>query len=55
MILTDSTSNYLSIIKSDEFINICRSLNSPCKIPERYDRCIQLMNKIIGEIDMGLQ
>jgi hypothetical protein len=49
--LTDSTDNRIDVIKSDESFNLCRSLSSPAQVIERYGQCIQLMQKIIGEID----
>jgi hypothetical protein len=49
--LTDSTNNFVQIINSEEFVNIAFSLASPVQVLERYAGCIQLMHKIIGEID----
>ena len=49
--LTDSTSNMIEIMITDESFNLCRSLGSPVQVLERYDQCIQLMEKIITQID----
>jgi hypothetical protein len=49
--LTDSTDNMIEVIKSDEAFNLYRPLSSPVQVLERYDQCIQLMEKIIGRID----
>ncbi len=49
--LTDSTDNMIEVIKSDEAFNLYRPLSSPVQVLERYDLCIQLMEKIIAEID----
>lgn len=49
--LTDSTDNRMDVIKTDESFNLCRALASPAQAIERYNQCIQLMEKIIGEID----
>ncbi len=50
--LTDSTDNRIEVIKTDESFNLCRALCRPDQVLERYDQCIQLMEKIIGRIDM---
>ncbi len=49
--LTDSTDNRIEVIKSDESFNLCLPLSSPGQVQERYDQCIQLMEKIIARID----
>jgi hypothetical protein len=49
--LTDSTDNMIDVIKTDESFNLCRSLGNPAQVLERYDQCIQLMEKIITQID----
>src|SRR5450432_1028078 len=49
--LTDSTNNYIQLVKNEEFINIAFALASPGQVLERYAGCIQLMNKIVSEID----
>jgi hypothetical protein len=49
--LTDSTENIIEILNADETFNLSRALSTPQQVLERYDQCIQLMNKIIGEID----
>jgi hypothetical protein len=49
--VTDSTDNRIDVIKTNESFNLCRSLSGPVQVIERYDQCIQLMEKIIAEID----
>ncbi len=49
--LTDSTTNFMEILKNDEVYDFSRVLRSPTEVLNRYDLCIQLMQKIIGEID----
>ena len=49
--LTDSTDNMIEVLKTDESFNLCRSLSRPDQVMERYDLCIQLMEKIIAQID----
>lgn len=49
--LTDSTDNMIEVMGNDESFNISRLLGRPDQVMERYDQCIQLMEKIIGEID----
>ena len=49
--LTDSTDNMIEVIKTDDAFNLYRPLSSPTQVLERYDQCIQLMEKIIGRID----
>jgi hypothetical protein len=49
--MTDSTENMLEILNIDEIYNYSRSLSTPGQAIERYENCIQLMNKIINEID----
>ncbi|HEX3080399.1 MAG TPA: hypothetical protein VHQ04_08055, partial [Puia sp.] len=49
--LTDSTDNMIEVIKTDESFNLCRALGNPAQVLERYDQCIQLMEKIIVQID----
>ena len=53
--LTDSTDNRIEVIKSDESFNLCRPLSSPAQVLERYDLCIQLMERIITRIDKEYQ
>jgi len=48
---TDSTSNIITLFKTDEGYNLCVALESPDQIIGQYDDCITLMTKIIGEID----
>jgi hypothetical protein len=48
--LTDSTSNLTEILKTDEGFLICSFLRNPEQVFQRYDGCISLMQKIIGEI-----
>jgi Family of unknown function (DUF6090) len=49
--LTDSTDNMIEVIKTDESFNLSRPLSSPAQVLERYDQCIQLMERIIARID----
>lgn len=49
--LTDSTDDMIEVIKTDESFNLCRALGNPAQVLERYDQCIQLMEKIIARID----
>ncbi len=49
--LTDSTENMIEVLNLDEVFNYSRSLSTPGQALERYENCIQLMNKIIEEID----
>jgi len=49
--LTDSTNNMIEVIKTDESFNLCRTLSRPDQVLERYDLCIQLMEKTIAQID----
>ena len=49
--LTDSTVNMIDVLRSDEVFNFTKSLSTPDQVIERYDRCIQQINKIISEID----
>jgi hypothetical protein len=49
--LTDSTDNMIQVLKTDESFNLCRALGNPAQVLERYDQCIQLMEKIITQID----
>lgn len=49
--LTDSTDNRKEILSEDEAFFLSRSLSTPGQTLERYQLCIELMNKIIGEID----
>jgi Family of unknown function (DUF6090) len=48
---TDTTDNLISLLKTDEAYVICKALSTPTQVIIRYDRCIQLTNKILGEID----
>ena len=49
--LTDSTTNYLEFWTLDEVNNISTSLASPGQTIDRYGICIDLMEKIISEIE----
>ena len=49
--ITDSTNNMIEVLNSEEVFNYSKSLSTPAQSLERYENCIQLMNKIIGEID----
>jgi len=49
--LTDSTSNFRSIVVEDEAHNITAFLNTPGEVLARYDKCIAKIKKIIAEIN----
>ena len=49
--ITDSTENTIKILNEDEAYNLSRALSTPDQTLERYQLCMELMNKIIGEID----
>jgi hypothetical protein len=49
--LTDSTDNAIEILNADRTYYLSRALSTPEQALERYDNCIQLMTKIINEID----
>ena len=49
--LTDSTSNLLTVLASDQSFNICFTLTYVKEIIERYDICIDKMKTIIAAID----
>jgi hypothetical protein len=48
---TDTTNNMISLLRTDEAYFICKALSTPEQVLYRYDRCIHLTNKILGEID----
>ena len=48
---TDSTGNLIKILSEDEAFNLSRALSTPDQTLERYKICMDLMNKIIGEIN----
>jgi hypothetical protein len=48
---TDSTSNLVTVLASDQATNICRSLTFVSQILSRYDTCINKMKAIINDID----
>jgi hypothetical protein len=49
--MTDTTSNFLILMKNDKVRNMCSILATTESIFERYDVCISKMKKIILEID----
>ncbi len=49
--ITDTSSNILAILKSDEARNLCATLSNPAEILARYDICAQKMREIISEIE----
>jgi hypothetical protein len=49
--LTDSTTNLVSVLSTDQAFNISTSLNFVQEILGRYDTCIHKMNAIISSID----
>jgi hypothetical protein len=48
---SDSTTNMISFLRSDETNILSSYLGAPIQVISRYDICIQKMNKIIAEID----
>jgi hypothetical protein len=48
---SDSTTNMISLLRSDEANTLSDFLGSPVQVIGRYDLCIQQMKKIIGKID----
>jgi protein associated with RNAse G/E len=49
--ITDSTTNYIEVLKNDLVYSYSTILMRPSEVLERYNSCIQLMQKIIKEID----
>lgn len=49
--LTDSTTNFLSLLATDEAHNLSYILAGTGEIRERYDICIEKMKQIVGKID----
>ena len=49
--VTDSTTNLVSVLSTDEAYNMCVSLTFVQEILDRYDTCIHKMNVIIRDID----
>lgn len=49
--LTDTTTNWVSVLSTDQAYNICSSLTFVREILGRYDTCINKMNLIISSID----
>lgn len=49
--ITDSTSNFSTILLTDEARNLCGFLASPGEIISRYDLCISKMQTIVDEIE----
>ena len=49
--LTDSTTNLISVLATDQAFNICANLVFVDEILNRYDTCINKIKAIIGEID----
>jgi len=49
--MTDSTSNLVTVLVSDQATNICRSLTFVGQILSRYDTCINKMKAIINDIN----
>jgi hypothetical protein len=52
---SDTTSNLIPLLKTDEAFTICKALSTPAQVLSRYDMCIQLTNKILGKIDREYQ
>jgi hypothetical protein len=49
--ITDNTSNFLSVLSTDQAYNICIGLSYVGQIIGRYDACISKARSIINEID----
>jgi CHASE3 domain sensor protein len=49
--LTDSTTNFLSLLATEEAHNLSYILSGTGEIRERYDICIKKMNQIVANID----
>jgi len=49
--ITDSATNREEILKQDMVFDFATVLRHPAEVLSRYDLCIQLMQKIIAEID----
>jgi hypothetical protein len=49
--LTDSSTNLLSVLSSDQVYSICKPLTFIREITNRYDSCISKARAIINEID----
>jgi hypothetical protein len=49
--ITDSSSNSLAVLASNQSFNICVTLTSVKEILTRYDLCIEKMQVIISEIN----
>jgi hypothetical protein len=49
--ITDSTTNLISLLTTDEGFNICGSLVYVGEIIERYDLCTDKMKAIVSKID----
>ena len=49
--ITDSTTDQLKVLASDQSFNICLTLTSVKEIIDRYDTCINKMKMIIAAID----
>jgi len=49
--ITDSTSNLVDVLATDQAYNICHSLVSVQEILNRYDTCITKMKAVINDIE----
>ncbi len=49
--ITDTTTNFVSVLSTEQAFNICIGLNYVGQIMERYDSCISKARAIIKEID----
>jgi hypothetical protein len=49
--ITDSSTNQLAVLASDQSFNICVTLTSVKEIIDRYDACINKMKAIIDDIN----
>ena len=49
--ITDSTTNLLTILRTDEAQNLSGYLANTTEIIDRYDTCINKMKTIVNEIE----
>lgn len=49
--VTDTSTNMIAVLASDQSFNICITLTSVREILDRYDTCIEKMQAIINEIN----
>ena len=49
--ITDSTTNFTTVLLTEEARNLCRRLSNPDEITGLYEICIKKMKTIVSEID----